>query len=464
VVSNVSNYSNAFPGIYKGQRTQIHDARAFYNASFLGGYYEYTFRKQSYFLDDSLYSDVFNLKTKNYGGRIGHNLKKGNVVLSAGRQEQEQPTDEPNNPVFQFTYLNLNASASPLEGLFLSTNTYVGKGSLAGSNEKGVLINSNQASAQYKNAGLTLRYDAGPYYYHEYILYLKKPEDYRRVILSPYVDANFFDRALSVRAQFNYAKTVPNYNEVSNVLTSFQYSNYMRGIDFSLSGIIPVQQRNSQPFVNVSVRFRLHAPFVAMRKYYDVKVVLFKDNNSNGKQDAGEESIPGQMLSINNNLFVTNESGQAIFKNVSTGVYKLDFGYSSKLKGWIPVGGTLQQFDVNGNKTIYIPYKAGKTIQGKLTLTLDANSALTYSLANIRVTATTGQDSSQTYSTITDENGEFHFSLPDGDYLIKLNEAAFDDNFRPTQLAQRADLVNNQDKMLYFEIRQKKRGINIRKQ
>ncbi|WP_276132398.1 carboxypeptidase-like regulatory domain-containing protein [Polluticoccus soli] len=463
VVSNVSNYSNSFPGIYKGQRLQIHDVRVFHNSSFMGGYYEYTFRKQNYFLDDSLYSDVFNLRTKNYGVRVGHNMKKANFILSAGRQEQEQPTDEPNNPVFQFTYLNLNVSTSPIEGLFFSTNSYIGHGSLANTSGNKVLINSNQASAQYKNAGLTLRYDVGPYYYHEYIAYLKNPEKFQRVILSPYVDANFFNRALSMRAQFNYAKTVPNFNEVSNILTSVQYSNYLRGVDFSVSGIIPVQQRNTQPFINASVRFRLHAPFIAVRKYYDARIILFKDENGNGRQDSGEDAIAGQMLSVNNNLFVTNLDGHAIFKNISAGTYKLDLGYASKVKGWIPVGGTIQQFDIQGNKNIYVPYKAGKTIEGKLTLTVDSNSALSYSLANIRVTATTGEDGSQTYSTITDANGEFHFSLPDGNYLVKLNEGAFDDNFRPTQLAQRVDLINNQDKTLYFEIKQKKRGINIRK-
>jgi hypothetical protein len=278
------------------------------------------------------------------------------------------------------------------------------------------------------------------------------------------MDLSFFKRAVSMRTQFNYAKTVPNLSEVSNILGSIQFADNMRGIDFNLSGILPLKQRNAQPFINASVRFRLHTPFVAIRKYYDVKLVLFKDQNGNGRPDSGEEPITDQMLSINNNLFVTNENGHAIFKNVSTGDYRLDFGYSSKVKGWIPVGGTIQHAVINGNKTLYIPYKASKMVQGKLTLTVDSNSALNYSLANIRVTATTGQDSTAaTFSTITDVNGEFYFNLPDGNYLIKLNEAAFDDNFRPVQLAQRADLINNSNKILYFEIKQKKRGINIRK-
>ena len=50
-------------------------------------------------------------------------------------------------------------------------------------------------------------------------------------------------------------------------------------------------------------------PFVPVRKYYTLKMVLFKDENVNGKKDEGEGVIEGQMLGLNDNLFVSDEKG-----------------------------------------------------------------------------------------------------------------------------------------------------------
>jgi hypothetical protein len=69
----------------------------------------------------------------------------------------------------------------------------------------------------------------------------------------------------------------------------------------------------------------------------------------------------------------------------------------------------------------------------------------------------------ENYSTLTDENGEFYFNLPSGNYVITLSEVAFGDQFRPVQFSQAADLLSNESKTLYFEIKQKRRQINIKK-
>src|SRR5690606_2362974 len=90
ITSNVLYNSNSFPGFLKGQRQQIHDVRGIYKSAFLGGYYENSFRKQNYYTDTALFSDVFNLQTDNYGLRTGFGYKGSNLTLSAGRQSQVQ--------------------------------------------------------------------------------------------------------------------------------------------------------------------------------------------------------------------------------------------------------------------------------------------------------------------------------------------------------------------------------------
>jgi len=463
ILSTVGLNSNAFPGIYKGQRQHVHEVRHLFGTAFVGAYYENQFRKQNIYIDTNFFADVFSIRTNNYGLRYGKSFKTTNMTWSVGQQIQEQPTDLVGSRQYFFTYVNLNMSATIRKKLIFMTNSFLGYGALDKPFTSPLLVNSNQSSLQYGNYGVSLRYDIGPYYYHEFVLYNTTKAKYNRLIVSPYVDFSFASKAFHIRTQLNYSNSKPAGTEILNLMGNVGYMNIMKGYDFNISGILPIKQVNANPYFNASFRMRIHVPFVIAREYYNLKLILFKDKNGDGRMDAGEEPIHDQTLAINNTLFVTNESGQALFKNVSKGLYKADFGYSSKLKGWIPVGGTMQTFEISGNRTYYVPYKKSKVIQGKITVTLDENSNLSFKPGNIKITATSGVDSLISYSTLSDENGEFYFNVPDGNYLVTLSPLAFDENFQPVQFSQTADMIHNDEKTLYFEIRQKKRGINIRK-
>ncbi|HEY1030424.1 MAG TPA: hypothetical protein VGD89_01540, partial [Flavipsychrobacter sp.] len=316
----------------------------------------------------------------------------------------------------------------------------------------------------YRWIGASFRYDNGPYYYHEYISYIKAPQAYERIVISPFAEISLFKRTLNIRSQLNYNKTKPGDIETSNILANVIYANPKLGFDFNMIGIIPVKQLEMKPYISASLRVRLHAPFVVARKYYALRVVLFKDANNDGTKNNDEEPVAGQMLSLGNNLFITDKDGSILFKNIDKGEYKADFGYSSKIRGWVPSLGPTQFVTVKGNQTLYVPYKISKILQGKLNLTIDSNSNLSFKLNNIKVTAETVENADTIkYATLTDENGEFYFNLPSGNYIITLSPLAFDDNFKPTQFSQPADLVNNNTKTIYFDIKQRKRQINIRK-
>lgn len=465
-LSTLQLNSNAYPGIFKGQRLQNHDLRAKFGKVFFGGFYETSLRKANFYQDTTYFSDVFNLKTETYGARAGVGFKSTNLMLSAANQLQIN-SDTGVHAQYRFQYLNLNASVSPFKHFFLTINSYYGVGTIPGSESTtAVTINSNQASMQYRWISVAARYDDGPYYYHEYIAYLKNPEEYKRIIIGPALDLSLFKKTLNIRSQLNYAKTIPGNTETSNLLTNIMYTSNKHGFDFAVIGILPIKQVQATPYVSASVRVRLHTPFVAIRKYYNMKLVLFKDANNDGEMNPGEEPIEGQMLAIKGSRFITDDRGIALFKNVdkSEEGYKVDFGFASKIRGWVPSGGPVQTMKLTGNKTFFIPYKASKILNGQLRLEIDDKSNLTFKLSNIKVTAKiVSQADTITYSTLTQENGEFYFNLPGGMYTIELSPLAFDDNFRPTSFTQQADLINNSEKMIYFDIKQRKRSINIKK-
>ena len=464
VNSIVAYNSNSYPGIFKGQRLQSHDLRLSYKALFVGGFYEYNLRKQNFYQDTTLFSNVFNLKSQNYGSRVGVGFKGSNLILSAGKQLQVQ-SDTGQYAKYLFSYLNLNLSALFFKHLYLTVNSYYGNGQIPGMEDTTtVTVNSNQGALQYKWIGASFRYDKGPYYYHEYIAYIHNREPYERIIFSPFAEVNLFKHALNIRAQFNYAKTIPGNIETSNILANLNYANYKHGFDLSIIGLIPVKQLVMTPYISASLRVRLTAPFVAVKRYQTLRIQLFKDNNNDGEKNDGEEVIGGQMMSVNGNLFVTDDNGIIIFRNIEKAEYKADFGYGSKIKGWIPSNGPVQLFTLKRSQTFYVPYKKSKVLLGQLRLMIDSFSNLSFKLGNIKVMAES-IDSKDTlkYSTITGENGDFYFNLPGGSYNITLSQLAFDENFRPTQYTQPADLTVNDTKTIYFDIKQRKRAINIKK-
>ncbi|MBL7717670.1 MAG: hypothetical protein JNL72_02440 [Flavipsychrobacter sp.] len=460
-IQSVINYnSDNYPGIYKGQRIQTHDVRWLYKQVFAGGFYEYNFRKQNYFFDSLLFTNIFNLRTDNYGGRLGWNTKHSNITFSAGRQLQTQSGDF--KETVQYDYLNLAMSVFFNRRVFINSNTSIGYNSIVGGADSNkAMIFSSQGTVQLYNVGATFRYDRGPYYYHEYIAYLEGKNNVERIFVSPYVDISLRKNTFNFRAQYNYSVTMPGDMKNSNVLANVTYSNSRRGFDFQCSGIMPLNGAASQMYFNASLRIRLNAPFLPVRKYHNVRLQLFKDHNGNGQMDRDEEPVHGQTMALNDHMFVSNEKGMVELRNAGKGKYKMDFGYSSKLRGWAPSNGIRQEVTIKGSETLPVPYKVSRVLQGQLSLVLDSTSNLKFSLAHIKVLAK--DENGVVYSTLTEENGEFYLNVPAGNYIVTLSEAAFDDNFRPAELSQTADMVNNNVKNLHFEIRQKKRTMNIKK-
>lgn len=460
-INSVINYnSDNYPGIYKGQRLQSHDVRWLYKTIFVGGFYEYNFRKQNYFFDSLLFTNIFNLRTNNYGARTGWSTRASNITLSAGSQQQTQSGDF--KGTINYEYLNLTTSVFFTRDIFINTNSSIGYNSIVGGADSNkALIFSSQGTVQFYKVGASFRFDKGPYYYHEYLAYLEGKGDIQRIYISPYIDLRMFKGRFNWRTQYNYSMSMPGKVKTTNALTNITYSNPRRGFDFQMSGIVPFDGPASQMYFNASLRIRLNAPFLPIRKYYNAKVQMFKDLNSNGVMDKDEEPVAGQTLALNEQMFVSNEKGMIELRNASKDTIKVDFGYASKLRGWAPSNGVRQEVVLDGNRFFSIPYKVSRVLQGQLTLRLDSTSNLKFSLAHIKVIAK--DETGVEYSTLTEENGEFYLNVPAGTYIVSLSEAAFDDNFRPVEMSQTADMVNNNVKNLYFEIKQKKRTMNIKK-
>jgi hypothetical protein len=203
-------------------------------------------------------------------------------------------------------------------------------------------------------------------------------------------------------------------------------------------------------------------PVYAKGGYKNLKLVLFKDANNNNIKDLNDEPIDNARIFLNNELVETNDKGEIELKNVTSKQLAADFSFAINSKGWIPVAGLKQTLNIDGAKSIFIAFKKGRSVTGKLILDKDDKSDLQMAIENIRIKLV-GKDGT-TYSTLTAADGSYFIDVPEDEYVISVNQTAIDDTYKAIDPVRSADLINNDSLKINFILRQKRREINIKKQ
>jgi hypothetical protein len=203
-------------------------------------------------------------------------------------------------------------------------------------------------------------------------------------------------------------------------------------------------------------------PVLINKNSANINIKLYLDKNSDGKFSESDEPVRNAQVVAGTALMMTNNEGMIVFKNIEKKMINLDLSHISHLRGWIPKGGFDQKFIPGKESTFYVPFVKSKVVTGNLLLIKDDKSSITMELEAIRMIAVSS--SGEIFNALTNANGEFFFNLPSENYTISINQSVFDDSFRPVETTMLADLVNNDKLQLQFEIRQKKRQINLRKQ
>jgi hypothetical protein len=221
--------------------------------------------------------------------------------------------------------------------------------------------------------------------------------------------------------------------------------------------------RKESPVVNLTIRKKLQLPVFKNETSRSFRLVLYLDENNNGFPDESELRVKNARVLLNTDLLLSNSNGEIICKNADDKEFTVDFSQISGLQGWMPKQGFRQVLSPSTTQQVYFfPFTRSNVITGKLVLFRDEQSSLTMQLEGIRITAIASNG--VVYHTLTNENGEYAFNLPAGNYIVNVNKAVFDEKFRMTEPSKPADLINNHHLKLQFEIRQKARLINVRKE
>ncbi|WP_205509935.1 carboxypeptidase-like regulatory domain-containing protein [Longitalea arenae] len=459
ISSTISRYSENFPGFNKGAHYQLHEARVLIDHFFTGPYFEINKRAYNN-TGDSLINYLFNVNNREYGLRFGWQHKQFTLVLSPGILKQVQDSITGLASTTYKIAANLNWQLG--DRWWFSAFSNAGRVNIPASSLPGFNSFTNFMNLQNGRYGIQLRYDKGPYYYYEIKEYLQSPVAYKRLQVSPFLELPWTKKNLFCRLQANYLNEEQSGVSFFLLYNNIQYTAPKTGIDVAVTTQLNLSRKEA-PLLNLTIRKRLQLPVIKNETARSFRIVLYLDKNNNHWPDENEVWVKNARVLVNNELLQTNSKGEIYFTNADDKEFIIDFSQIAGFDGWMPRQGFRQVFrPAKDQKLYFFPFTPSHVITGKLALLRDEQSSLTMLLDGIRIIATAADGT--VYNTLTNSNGEYAFNLPAGQYIISINQAVFDDNFRVAGASKTADLVNNQRLHLQFEIRQKKRVMNVRRE
>lgn len=231
----------------------------------------------------------------------------------------------------------------------------------------------------------------------------------------------------------NYAVNTSNYGSVYNIDTLFISSFNERERDFV---------QNFTLGVTVRKEFGIPIPFIK-KMAASVNFISFYDINGNGIKDKEEPSIENVVVRLGGKEVLTNNKGEAYIKNIPIQTYSLFVKSLDDLTGWFP--NTEDSIQIIANAVHYIPFVRGVKVYGDVVLDRQqisiVDTSKKFDLSRIKITATNGQ----TFNTLTDMKGKFEFYMPNGDYIITMDESILGNNYKLTRNNIPIVLKNTQD-------------------
>lgn len=359
-----------------------------------------------------------------------------------------------------------------------------------------IFISEIRSTLTYNDLKFRARYYYGPYYDIDKILYIESEKNPQKVYTTFIYDLWFLENKMRINFNINYNYTT--YYDRHQVYTNpeffyyakngFRFNFYSRYIFYAegertrntyvsgsstpISEVVEATQTGSFE-IGMGVKFDIDVP-TGINKYHDAKVVAFRDINGNGKMDINESGIENMLIilkskdEIESNEFnyetktelITNKEGFVLFDDVKTGNYQITAMPLTSMGGWFD-GKTFNR-TIDKNKTVYIPLSKGAKLSGGILVDRDKfSSTKNLNLSNIRVTAV-NQLNGKNFSTLTGKNGEFSLFIPNGNYVIVLNEAAIGGTFQVLQNNIPLEVNNDfENYNISFYVVEKKRKLNF---
>lgn len=307
---------------------------------------------------------------------------------------------------------------------------------------------------------LNFRYNYGPLYYYQKHVFAQTGEN----IQSFYLNGNYsiwfaHNKAMfrngvnisyittSVQSAIHYRPELLYYLTKGFRLSIYSQMSYNRSIN-NFSNIVENELSQQDLFSNketiynnIEVGFGLKKDFglpVSLRKYFDVCISAFKDDDGNGHKSNAEDGVENILVQLELQSYLdrrgettdvvepvmyevlSNNKGAALLSNIPMGNYLMTV---IPLSGIDRIySGSSREIVLHKDMLLEIPFASSASVSGVLTVERSNISRFTkpVRLGNIKVTAVSENGSS--YSSLTDSQGAYRIDLPAGSYRLSINE------------------------------------------
>lgn len=192
----------------------------------------------------------------------------------------------------------------------------------------------------------------------------------------------------------------------------------------------------------VKKEFGIPIPFIK-KTAASIDFISFYDINGNGIQEKDEPTIENVVIRMGAKEVITNIKGQAEIKNIPKDTYPYFVKALDELQGWFP--DVKDSLMVIADNKQYIPFVRGVKVYGDVVLDRQkiavADTSKPFDLSKIKITATNGK----TYNTLTDVKGKFEFYMPNGEYIITMDESILGNKYKLSRNNIPLTLKNTQD-------------------
>lgn len=188
----------------------------------------------------------------------------------------------------------------------------------------------------------------------------------------------------------------------------------------------------------------------------NLKLILFEDLNTNGVRENQERTLPGIFVQVDGIPFVSEEGGWIQYKSVPTGEYTIN-----TIDPTGELAGNHQKIMVESNTEMHIPLFKTIPINGKVKEIKVRFKSSKFELIGIPIIAKNVQE--EVFTTYTQPDGSFAFNLPENEYTVYIDVAAFDKNFEFPDNFQKIVLTQNIQEEISLSVKVKSRNMTIQK-
>ena len=464
IFSEYFKASNRFPGVFSGVKYQSHSAMLLFKKMNARVFYQYNYTRNNniLFIDSVYNTNFFDFDFEKFGLQLGFTMGKSSNLTVAGGQYRQ--TGNFGNFLPSAKFADIAYSYRKGRYFSLRLNSMNGYNSSVNAKGQSVWITRTTFMINTKFVGARTFYTRTPQRMSRTDSTIRVTETYS---FGPFVKATLF-KLLNADFSYNFSKSVYDKNMTTFAGMNITYTNKRNGLDIRLMGNVPITNTNkdfssyANNSVVLNVRKMLNIPVVVKKIFYDLKVVLFNDQNNNGKFDTGDEPLHGVTVSISDRLFLTNSKGSVHYDNLAKNYYYLDLNSSQIPKGLIPRDGPLQFINVEKDLVYEVPFQKGMIISGNVKVTLDSLTEKTFTAERIKITVS---DSLNNYfKTLANKKGDYYINVPPGKYRVSLNPEAFSKDLHPVKMFYDVEVgIGKEEAIVNFEIVEKKRVIRYLK-